>query len=204
MMDIESGPVMRRALGDNWYKLHAAVRRHYDLTPGQEHACTLRGTMDEISHAFIAKPLILAGWLFGALVPYRGTNIPVEVRNRTHSARPAMYWHRTFHFPGRTPHVFSSRMEHLAGSEIVEFVRGNLGICMHLSELDGMLCYTSHGYLWRLGPLSLRIPDWLLLGHAEIIERGVDDDTIALEFTVRHPLWGNTFSYSGTFRLTAA
>lgn len=200
-MDTEQGPVMRRALGEEWDRLHAVVRRHYDLTPGTEQSCILVGNMEEISHSLPAKPFILAGRLFGALVPYRGRNVPVEVRNRTYRDRPAMFWHRTFMFQGRKPYVFQSRMEHLHGREIVEFVRLNLGICMHLSEIDGALCYTSNGYLWRLGPFSIRIPDWLLLGKARIVEYGVDDDTVMLDFVIRHPLWGRTFSYKGTFTL---
>jgi hypothetical protein len=200
-MEADQRPVMQRALGEEWEKLHAAVRRHYDLTPGREQSCTLEGTMEEITYALLAKPFILAGRMFGALVPYRGQNVPVEVLNRTYRDRPAMFWHRTFRFQGRKPYVFQSRMEHLEGREIVEFVRLNLGICMHLAEIDGALCYTSNGYLWRLGPFHIRIPDWLLLGRARIIEHGVDNDTIALDFVIRHPLWGQTFSYRGRFRL---
>lgn len=200
-METEQGPVIRRALGEEWERLHAAVRRHYDLTPGTEQSCTLVGNMEEISHSPLAKPFILAGRMFGALVPYSGRNVPVEVRNRTCRDRPAMFWHRTFMFQGRQPYVFQSRMEHLGGREIVEFVRLNLGICMYLSEIDGALCYTSNGYLWRLGPFHIRIPDWLLLGEARIVEYGIDDDTVMLDFAIQHPLWGRTFGYKGTLRL---
>jgi hypothetical protein len=200
-MEAEQKPVMQRALGEEWEKLHAVVRRHYDLTPGVAQSCTLSGNMEEITHSLLAKPFILAGRMFGALVPYRGRNVPVEVLNHTYRDRPAMFWHRTFLFQGHKPYVFQSRMEHLAGTEIVEFVRLNLGICMHLSAVDGALCYTSNGYLWRLGPFSIRIPDWLLLGKARIVEHGVDADTITLDFVIRHPLWGQTFSYKGRFRL---
>lgn len=195
-------PVTRRALGADWEKLHETVRRHYDLAPGADHSLTLTGRMEQIEHSLWAKPFILVGRVFGALVPYRGRDVAVEVCNHTRPHSPAMFWHRTFRFHNRPPCVFQSRMEHLAGNEIVEFVRFNLGICMHLSAEDGALCYTSNGYLWRLGPFNLRIPDWLLFGTARIIEYGADGDTIMIDFTIRHPLWGDTFGYTGSFQLS--
>ena len=92
-------------------------------------------------------------------------------------------------------------MENGKDNEIIEYVRYNLGICMAVSERDGALCYESLGYRWDLGPLRLHIPDWLLLGKATIIERGLDERTIELSFDIHHPVFGRTFTYSGSFVL---
>lgn len=94
-------------------------------------------------------------------------------------------------------------METLRGNEIVEYVRFNLGICMAMSERNGALCYQSRGYLWKLGRLKLRIPDILLLGNAVITERGIDENSVELDFTINHPLFGRTFTYSGRFDIPA-
>jgi hypothetical protein len=92
-------------------------------------------------------------------------------------------------------------MEHLGGNEIVEFVRFGLGLCLKLTIVDGALCYTTAGYLWRIGPLHLRFPDWLLLGSGTIIERTIDSELIELDFTLTHPLFGLSYSYVGRFHI---
>ncbi len=192
---------MRQALGEQWQRLHPAVRRHYDIRADGVAHLQLRGIMYEVDHATIIKPFMWVGRLFGALVPYRGRNLPVKVINTARPGRSTLFWERHFHFPGREPFRFVSRMENGKGNEIIEYVRYNLGIRMAMSERDGALCYESRGYRWDLGPLKLHIPDWLILGRATIVERGLDAQTIELRFDINHPVFGHTFTYSGSFVL---
>lgn len=196
-------PVIRSALGPAWDTLHPAVRRHYDISEAGTARLQLKGIMYEVDHATWIRPIIWIAGLFGALVPYRGKNLPVEVVNSALPGSGTLHWQRCFHFPKKKPFHFISRMESLKGNEIVEYVRFNLGIRMAISVRDGSLCYESRGYLWRPGWITLRIPDWLLLGSATIVERGIDDKTIELEFNIHHPLFGRTFTYSGNFELEA-
>ena len=191
--------LFEQALGEAWSQLHPTVRRHYALRPGEE--LLLRGEMDEVYHALWVKPFILFGRLFGALVPYRGRHVPVEVRNFCEPDNNHLQFRRRFSFPGRSPYPFVSRMEPLTGNEIVEFVRLGLGIRMRLSVNDGALCYATNGYLWRLGPLRLTLPDWLFFGSGTITERGVSEDEVELDFTLVHPLFGPSFRYAGRFLL---
>lgn len=194
-------PVIRQALGTDWDKLHPAVRRHYDISAEGVSELKLNGTMDEVDHANVITPFMWIAQVFGALVPYRGKNLPVEVYNHAEAGRNTLFWKRHFHFPGRKPFYFFSRMETLRDNLIVEYVRYRMGICMAMSEQNGTLCYESRGYIWNIGPLTVRIPDWLMLGNATIVERGIDEKTIQLEFNIQHPLFGRTFTYSGSFEL---
>jgi hypothetical protein len=194
-------PAIQQALGAQWQRLHPAVRRHYDICADGIARLQLSGTMYEVDHASCIKPLMWIGWLFGALVPYRGRNLPVAVINTARPGRSTLFWERLFYFPGKEPIRFVSRMENGKDHEIIEYVRANLGIRMALSERDGALCYTSLGYRWDLGPLKLHLPDWLLLGKATILERGLDERTIELSFDIHHPVFGRTFTYSGSFVL---
>ncbi len=198
-----NAPVIKRALGSAWGELHPLVRRHYDVRPGTEQRVTMRGTMDEVYHSTAAKPFLLLGRIFGALVPYRGRNVPVEVHNwgRIENTQD-VFWHRTFSFPDRRPFVFSSRMVHIAGDEIVEYVRFGMGVRMRMSVRDGALIFTGIGYRWNLGPFTLYLPSWLILGHAVIEERALSDDEFLVDFKMEHPLLGRTFAYSGRFRIT--
>lgn len=196
-------PVIKKALGKHWEQLDRLVQRHYDISPGTSSKMVIEGVMSEVYHSNIAKLFLLPGRLFGALVLYRGRDVPTRVVNRTRTDdRDAMYWHRTFHFSGQNPVVFGSRMVHTRGNEIIEFVRYGMGIRMSLSVQDAALVYKSLGYVWRIGALSIPIPGWALLGNAVIVEKAISDDAFEIEFVIRHPLLGKTFSYEGIFSIT--
>ena len=139
--------------------------------------------------------------MFGALVPYRGTNVPVHVRNYCEAENNHVQFRRLFSFSGRKPYAFNSHMEHLDGDEIVEFVRFGLGIRMKLSVEDAALCYSTRGYPWRMGAVRLALPDRLFFGRGKIIERGIDEDQVDMHFTMVHPLFGTSFRYGGGFHI---
>lgn len=194
--------VMQKALGKKWDNLGGSIKKHYDLTPGTEGEVTVAGTMDEVTHSIWAKPIIIIGQLFGALVPYKGTNVPVIAKNWTQSNNSkALFWYRTFTFPGKQPYIFESRMEHYKEDEIVEFVRFNLGVRMQVSEKDGSLIYKNVDYIWKLGKLTIHVPNWLTLGDADIIETPVSDTQFIMDFTMRHPMFGLMFRYRGSFTI---
>lgn len=197
-------PVIARALGAAWNDLVPVVRRHYDLTPGEATTCTCVGIMDEVDHARVLKPFLWIGRLIGALIPYRGQNVPTTVRNWTTPDSDAMFWYRTFEFPGKPPIVFRSNMQHVGHDEIVEYVRFGIGIRMRLSVSQSALIFEDRGYVWKLGPVLLRLPLGFLLGRARIVEKAVDDTNLYIEFDIQHPLFGRTFSYRGRFELNSA
>ncbi len=189
---------VRQALGPQWTGLGAAIRRHYDLPPHSDTRLEVEGTM-QVTLSTVGRIFMTAGRLFGALVPYRGCDIPVTVRNWSQSDSNAMFWHRTFRYPEKEPVVFCSRMEYAGENTIVEYVKYGLGIRMRLSTEDETLRFDSLGYQWDLGLLTLRIPDWLLLGTAVIRETPVSEQAFQVTFEINHPLWGRTFGYSGEF-----
>jgi hypothetical protein len=197
-------PVIRKALGEAWYELGNIVRQHYDISPGTASSMLIEGVMSEVYHSPIAKLFLLPGRLFGALVPYRGRNIPTQVRNWTQTDNAkAMFWYRTLRFPCRLPVVFRSRMEHVGDNEIIEYVRFGMGIRMLLCVRDSALVYESAGYIWRIGAISIPIPGWAILGDAVIIEKPLSENAFHIDFVIRHPVFGRTFSYSGNFAIAA-
>lgn len=196
-------PLFRRALGDDaWHRLAPVVRRHYDLAPREGRPRILTGVMEEVFHAPLIKPWLWLGRGLRALVPYRGNEVPTEVRNRTDPARPeALFWHRTFHFPDGRRSVFASRMEAGGAGEVIEFLRLGIGVRMAVSERDGALVFTGRDHCWRIGKRLVGIPNWALLGDAVIVESAVSDTELRVDFEIVHPLLGRTFGYRGRFRL---
>ncbi len=195
---LQSHAPIRQALGEEWPLLGSAIRRHYDLPPHTEARLAVDGIMS-VQVSPLGRLFVTLGRLFDALVPYGGEGIPVTVRNWSQRDSRAMFWHRTFNYPGRRPVVFRSRMEYAGGADIVEYVKYGLGIRMRLSAEGENLRYDSRGYQWDLGPLTLRIPDWLLLGKATIREIPESAERFRVEFTIDHPFWGRTFGYAGRF-----
>ena len=72
-------PVFHQVLGEDWNKLRYIIQRHYFLRPFSDDYICVRGTMHEVHHSAFAKLLIPMARIFGALVPYRGKNVPIEV-----------------------------------------------------------------------------------------------------------------------------
>ncbi len=191
--------ILKQALQQDWDRLHPFLRKHYSLRTGTPASDVLTGVM-EIDFPAWVQPLLLGGKLFGALINRRGSHIQATVKKYTTADSPYLFWHRSLLFAdGFTAH-FSSRMHMLHDHEIIEYVRYGLGLRLTLSVTDeGALQMTSNGYLWNLGVITLPLPDWLFLGTAEISERPLADQRFQLDFTLQHPLWGQTYRYSGIF-----
>jgi len=193
-------PILKSALGADWYRLPMVLRRAFDLRPGSDREVRLKGTMQEIHHSRLAKLFIWPGQLLGALVPYQGKDVPIRIDMRTHAIdRRFMYWHRAHAFLENPEFLFSTRMEYLEGNETIERVRLNIGLRMRVTFDGEELRFESSCYQWDVFGLCIRIPTWLLLGHGVIVERAISDEEFSMSFVIDHPLLGRTFTYRGTF-----
>lgn len=194
-------PIFQEVLGEDWPRLGEVIRRHYFLRPFSDDYVCVKGTMQEVWHSTLAKFLIPLARVFGALVPYRGADVPIEVH---YNARPddgTLHWNRVFHFAGRPPFHFLSRMEHAGGNRVIEFVRFGVGMQLKVTAEDGALVFRDDGYIWRLFGIDVPLPMALLLGRAYVEERPVDAEHFSMRMTLTHPLFGELFRYSGRFAL---
>jgi hypothetical protein len=194
-------PIVKRALGADWERVPEILRRNFDLRPGSDDETRLRGVMHEVSYSRIGALFVWPGRLFGALVPWQGRDVGIRIDLRTHVADERfMYWHRVHFFERNLDFLFASRMEYLEGNEFIERVRTGLGMRMK-ATLDGeVLKFEALCYQWDLFGLTLRIPNWLLMGTGVILERQLDADSFQMHFEINHPWWGRTFTYTGVFQ----
>lgn len=192
-------PVFREVLGEDWHELGGIVRRHYFLRPFSDDRICVKGTMREVHHSAFARLLLPLARIAGALVPYRGTDVPIEVH---YTARPddaTIHWDRVFHFPGRRPFHFRSHMEQTAANRVIEFVRFGIGMRLRVTAEDGALVFRDEGYIWRLFGVDVPLPMGLLMGRAYVEERPVDEESFSMRMSLKHPLFGELFRYDGTF-----
>lgn len=201
----ESGtePVFHTVLGPGWQTLGTVIRRHYFLRPRTRDAITVTGVMDEVYHSGLATLLIPFGRLFGGIVPYRGTDVPIAVHYTSNPGNANIHWDRVFRFAGRQPFHFRSHMEPGRGGEVIEFVRFGLGVRLAVTAEDGALVFRDRGYVWRLLGHDIPLPIHLLFGRAYVEERPVDDLSFTMRMVISHRLFGDLFRYSGRFTIPA-
>lgn len=192
--------IIQQALQQDWEKLHPFLQKHYALTTGKKQTDRLTGVMTIDFPGYIT-PLLLGGRLFGALVNRKGSHIQATVEKFTLPDSPYLFWRRKLIFADGFVARFRSKVAYLHKNEIIEYVRFGLGMRLQLSVgSDGSLQMNSNGYRWNMGGiLSLPLPDWLFLGKAHIIERPLDNNRFELDFTLQHPVFGQTYRYGGVF-----
>ena len=188
--------LMQQALGVDWEKLPPALQAHYQF-----------GTTTETGHMDIEYPRFMQPFLtmlrvFGALVNRSGRKVVTVVEKSVIGER--QYWRRTITFPGGKMVCFNSFWV-LAGQEhVIDFVNPVLGLQMAPYVAGGRLHYRGVRFVAKLGPLLLSIPEWLVLGHATVVEEAVNTTRFAMDFRLTHPLLGEVFRYAGEFEVVAS
>lgn len=194
-------PVFKQALQTQWDALASIIQAHYDLSPFSDQSLQLKGSMESFSHSMLANFLIPFTTLVGALVPYRGKKVPVEVVNQTHRGKAGFYWQRTFFTENRKPFTFHSVMYCTGPQEITEYVQFGFGIRFKLREKNGGLVYHHNGYVWKGGQHSFPEPINCLIGKAYIEEMPISNTEFSMKLELTHPVFGQTFQYNGKFSI---
>ena len=189
--------LMQQALGEQWAQLPPSLKAHYNNNEGGENIAIGELTIDYPK--FMQWPLN-AMRLVGALVNRRGDKLPTKVE-RIMNDDGAQYWHRSIQYPDGTTVAFKSRFTYdLENNEFVEYTNRFLGLKMQSFVKDGALHYESCGYVLELGAVTIPLPEWLALGHASIVESAINETEFQMDFRLKHPLFGEIFSYIGTFK----
>ncbi len=196
-------PVFKNVLADDWDKLGSVIKHHYSLMPFSDDYICVTGQMLEIFHSAIAKLFIPFGLLFGAVVPYRAKNIPVDVHYNSNHNNGHIYWDRVFKFTDKKHFHFKSHMEHVEGNEVIEYVRFGVGMRLQVTAEGGALVFRDIGYIWRVGSIKIPIPVNWVFGNAYVEERPVDEDNFTMKMVLTHPLFGVMFRYNGQFSLAS-
>lgn len=194
-------PIFKQVLANDWDKLGNIIKEHYFLKPYSDDYICVSGVMTEIYHSKLAKLFIPAGLLFGAIVPYQGKDIPIDVHYNASPKNSNLYWDRVFVFPSRKEFHFKSHMELVTDNEVIEFVRFGIGIRLKVTDEDGALVFRDTGYIWRVFGVDIPIPVNLFLGRAYVEERPIDDESFSMKMILKHPLFGEMFRYKGIFKL---
>lgn len=187
--------LMQTILGADWDKLPPVIQHHYDLAD-QQNSC-IEGEM-RIHYPSFMLPMIWLIHLFGGLILWRGEAVQTRVQKTARGS--SLQWQRFMSYSDDKSDYFGSEMRPIAEHQLVEYTGFGFGLRLIVDVNNGDLCYRGNGHFWQCGAFVLTIPDWLLLGTATISEHALSDDEFYLDFTIKHPWWGETYSYRGKFR----
>ncbi len=196
-------PVFQKILAESWDDLGSVIRRHYFLRPFSDDYICVCGEMSEVYHSSIAKLFLPFGVLFGAVVPYRASNVPIDVHYSSSEENANIYWDRVFKFSAKNHYHFKSHMETVRSNEVIEFVRFGVGMRLKVTAENGAMVFRDIGYIWRILGKDIPIPANLLFGNAYVEERPLDENNFSMKMILRHPIFGVLFRYEGKFSLGA-
>lgn len=183
--------ILQQALGTQWQEMPVALQAHYNAEDNAD-----IGTLDIDYPRAMQWPLNILH-LLGALLNKRGQALPATVEKRMVGDR--QYWKRTIRLPSDKVMVFSSTWRYMGGNRLVEYVNPVLGLCMAVHVGDGKLYYEGQYFVVNLFGLHIPVPEWLLLGHTQIVETALDEQHFAMDFRLLHPLFGKIYRYAGRF-----
>lgn len=194
-------PIFKLVFGEAWEKIPAVIRKRYSIVPYSNDRNTVEGKMD-VTYSPVFTLLLPLLRLFGVLVPYQGKDIPVTVHFHGEPESDALCLERIFHFPGKQPYYFRSKIFHDAGQTIIEYMRFGLGIKFRY-EYDGQdIVYLRYaGYVWKIGKYKIPVPIGLLLGKGFGEEVALTDHSFRMRAGTKHMLFGTTFEYKGMFEV---
>jgi hypothetical protein len=183
--------LMQQVLGTDWEKLPDSLKAHYQLEPNVD-----IGHLD-IEFPRWMKPYLWLLHLFGALLARSGSQVPTRVEKAVAADR--QHWRRVMQFSDGEKVVFNSFWVCSGGNRLIEFVNNVMGLEMAVHVEGSELRYEGVRYVMKFGRLEVGLPEWLILGHTTIVERGLPAGSFAMDFRLTHPLFGEVFRYSGAF-----
>lgn len=194
----EDMPTFAPIFGAQWQALPPALRAHYANRPYSRDVVTVTGkmTLKRSLWMRLLSPLLR---MANALVPYDGEDIPVTVHYRSEPHSAAYCFDRLFHFEGRAPYRFRSRMFPGGGSRMIDFMRFNIGWRGMYHYEDGKVRLRHAGYVWRLGKRDILLPLEWLIGRSDTWEVATGENSFRMYMEMRHRLFGTLFSYGGDF-----
>lgn len=173
------------------------------------HPVQLEGLMHRVWHKPVLRPMFWVLGRLGILVGKAGQDVPTTLSLEI--TEKGQLWRRTLHF---TPPVqFNSLNTYDSKlNRVMEWVGpGNaLGMVWQIDfHPPRKLTLITTGWVLRLGNATLPVPNWLwpwTLGSADTIQHADehDENTIHIELTIRHSLFGEMFGYAGTFQILPA
>jgi hypothetical protein len=184
---------------DAWARLPAAVQHRFGAHAAQGLSTIYDGRMVVEANWFGRLVAQLCRLIGTPLAPWTGADVPTSVDVHL-DTRGGLVWARTYRFDRRSPVLVSSTKLMTPKGELLEVVRGGLGMALTATVEDGALHFRSRRYFFSLGPLRLPIPDLLTPGRAHVVHRDAGGGRFRFTMDFQHPWLGRTLFQDGEFQ----
>lgn len=196
---VTEGALIRTAMGGSWHALSEKTRARFETDPAKP--VEYVGSMSEVRASALGKCFAYAALLMGSpLIPYSGTNVPIDVLVYTTPQRAGIFKKRTYHFAGRKPFTVETFMANDAKHGFIEYAALGLGMTMEVRANGGKLYFHGKRYLLHIGPFYIPLPHFLTPGLAQVEHSDHGDDAFRVRIEMRHPWFGVLFVQDGIFR----
>ena len=194
-------PVDFRALVGRaaWFQLPAPVRARFERGAHAHGPVFYPGVMT-VRAAPLGRLIAEACRLIGTpLARGVGEDVPVNVEVRE-TADGGIEWLRTYHFKRRAPVEVGSCKRLSVEGELLEIVRGGLGMRLCVTVEEHALHFRSERYFLETPAGRAPIPLWLTPGRAHVVHEHVTEGVFRFTLCFVHPLFGETLFQTGLFR----
>jgi Domain of unknown function (DUF4166) len=200
--------IYRRALGDDFERLHPQIQRRFGFSSEDGIASIGRGVMEEIwrGPAFTVPFLVVGTWR-RIMFPDRATDVPFTIENyayRDRFGRETVTWTRTFELARRTRRFDATMIWSERRGCIVDYLgtHQHLAVDLHASVDDeGGIRFRSGEQRFYERRVGFRFP-LLLSGIAEVREWYDDEaERFRISVAVANARFGRLFGYRGSFQV---
>jgi len=195
-----SKPIFQSVFKNNWEQLPGAIRNHYANHSYSNDVVIAEGKID-ITFSGIVKIFTPFLRLFKTLSPYQGKDIFTRVTFRSELNSAAFCFDREFHFPGKKPIHFFSRLFAFKENEVIEVMKCRIGVKAAYSYENNKLIIRHRGYNLALFGFFIPLPLTLLFGKIYGEEEALSDDIFSMLVTINHFLFGVIYEYKGQFKI---
>lgn len=198
--------IYRRALGDDFERLHPQIQRRFGFSSEDGVASIGRGVMEEIwrGPAFTVPFLVLGTWR-RIMFPDRARDVPFTIENyayRDRFGRETVTWTRTFELPRRARRFDATMIWSERRGCIVDYLGTHQHLAVDLNasvDDEGGIRFRSGEQRFYERCVAFRFP-LLFSGIAEVRE-WYDDEAACfrIDVAVANTRFGRLFGYHGFF-----
>ena len=192
---MEEKPFFANIFKNKWEHLPIALKKRYANKTYSNDEVILDGVID-VKVSKLMRTLSPIFNFFGAKVPKSQKNMSIQVKFKSDVNSNKIRFLCPFRSTIRSPYYYNKKIG------IIEFMKFGLGWKMNY-KLDNNATKILHkGYIWRILGINIPMPFQLILGKVYASEKAVSDNEFYMIFAIKHRLFGEVFSYKGSFNVT--
>ena len=198
-MHLSEGQLFKSQVGERWQNLSPHIQKRFYANPSPDKPICYKGEMTRIECSLIGKLFANLIRFSGALLPYTGTHIPVDILVFSKPRLPDIFKQRVYYFPGKKPFIFKSNMRLDQHGNVLEFVGFGLGMKILVTEQEGNLHFRDNGYFWKLGPFIIPLPGVFTPGKTYLVHSDMGEKAFKITIDIVDPVFGQMYYQEGIF-----